>query len=207
MEAKTNTSIGSRNAETRDLLIDAAITCLAEVGFAGATMRRIADTAGVTQGPRQYYFPTPAHMFEAVVAQVHSNANAFFKGARLDLAEASVEEKIRAIAEPAFRNCGNPPHLAMIELKLACRGNPALRDALESKINDYESRNDHYWIELLKETGLPEKQLKHIRNIFAATLRGLGVAIAAGSDPEDRIAIGETIIQMTLAQIKLVASD
>ena len=201
MVLKTNTSIGSRNAETRDQLIDAAIICLAEVGYAGATMRRIADTAGVTQGPRQYYFPTPVRMFEAVVDRIHSSEGEFVEEMRINFSNATIEEKIRAVVEPAFRKCGNPPHLAMIELKLACRGNQALREALEGKINEYEARNDHYWIELLEETGLSETELKNIRTTFAAALRGLGVAIAAGSDPKERLVIGETVVQMSLAHI------
>lgn len=201
MIARSGTSIGSRNAETRDRLIEAAILSLAEVGYAGSTMRRIADTAGVTQGPRQYYFPTPADMFGAVVEKIHAEADEHMKINSGAAASRSIEDKIRAIAEPAFKGCGNPRHLAMIELKLACRGNSALRDALEAKIIEYEKRTDEFWIALLESSGLTGHELKHIRTIFAATLRGLGVAIAAGGDREERMAIGETLIQISLARI------
>ena len=97
MVLKTNTSIGSRNAETRDQLIDAAIICLAEVGYAGATMRRIADTAGVTQGPRQYYFPTPVRMFEAVVDRIHSSEGEFVEEMRINFSNATFASAHRGL--------------------------------------------------------------------------------------------------------------
>lgn len=89
----------------------------------------------------------------------------------------------------------------MIELKLACRGNPALRKAIEKKIVDYETRNDQVWVDLLGETGLPESELIEIRTVFAATLRGWGVAIASGSKRKHNPIVGETLIQLILARI------
>lgn len=201
---KTRTSLGSRNAATREDLISAAIKVLANVGYAGATMRSIADEAGVTQGPRQYYFPTPALLFEAVVDKIQGASSAHVEKMRRAVESGSLEEKVRAIAEPAFKNCGSDHQLAMIELKLACRGDGALRSAIEAKIQDFEDRQDRIWIDLLKESGIPDDELKYIRSIVGATLRGLGVAIAAGSPRRERIQSGETLIQLIMKRIEAV---
>jgi AcrR family transcriptional regulator len=194
-------TVGSRKAGTRDLLISAAIKCLAEVGYAGATMRLVSDVAGVTQGPRQYYFPTPVKLYEAVVDRIQTGADDWFEDVRAKVEGCSPEEIIRAVVIPAFRNCGSDNHLSMIELKLACRGNPALRAAIEKKIVEYETRNDQVWVDLLGETGLSETELVEIRTVVAAALRGWGVAIASGGKRKHSPIVGETLIQLILARI------
>lgn len=47
-----------RRAATRVALLEAAIDCLAEEGYASATTRRIAERAGVTPGALQHHFTT-----------------------------------------------------------------------------------------------------------------------------------------------------
>jgi AcrR family transcriptional regulator len=47
-----------RRAATRAALLDAAMACLVEDGYANLTTRRIAERAGVSQGTQQHYFKT-----------------------------------------------------------------------------------------------------------------------------------------------------
>lgn len=196
----TKNPVGSRSPETRDRLIDAAIVCVAKYGYSGATMRMIADLAGVTQGPRQYYFPTTIKLYEAVVDKIHGiaeqNAAEFVRS----VADAPISDKIRALAEPAFLHCGNDNHLCMLELKLACRGNPDLREAILEKVLSYEERTDQFWVELLKGSELSEQQLVIIRQVFASSLRGWGLAVATGEGKHQNMEIGEVVIEMLISR-------
>ncbi len=47
-----------RSRATRQRLLDAALECLAELGWSGATVSVIAERAGVSRGATQHHFPT-----------------------------------------------------------------------------------------------------------------------------------------------------
>jgi AcrR family transcriptional regulator len=46
-----------RSAETRRRLLEATIESLIEVGYAGTTIRRVTELAGVSQGAQSHHFP------------------------------------------------------------------------------------------------------------------------------------------------------
>jgi AcrR family transcriptional regulator len=54
-------------AERRGQILDAALHVFAKVGFAGATLRQVADAAGVSKGTVFHYFETKEALFRAVV--------------------------------------------------------------------------------------------------------------------------------------------
>ena len=54
-----------RSAETRGRLLDATIESLIEVGYAGTTIRRVTELAGVSQGAQSHHFP---HRVDLVIS-------------------------------------------------------------------------------------------------------------------------------------------
>jgi AcrR family transcriptional regulator len=60
----------ARSAETRQILVEAAITTLKEDGFAGASARAIADRAGSNQGLIFYHFGSVANLLLAALDAV-----------------------------------------------------------------------------------------------------------------------------------------
>lgn len=67
-----------KSAETRRRLLEAAINCLVERGYAGTTTSEIADRAGLSRGAQLYHFPKKedllasavAHLFEMLVGEM-----------------------------------------------------------------------------------------------------------------------------------------
>ncbi|MFD0269798.1 TetR/AcrR family transcriptional regulator [Streptomyces sp. NPDC127106] len=57
----------ARSRVTRRHLLDAAITCLAEHGWAGSTVAVVAERAGVSRGAAQHHFRTREDLFTAAV--------------------------------------------------------------------------------------------------------------------------------------------
>jgi AcrR family transcriptional regulator len=55
-------SQAERRAATRAALLDAAIDCIVEEGYANTTTRRIAERAGVTPGALQHHFASKAEL-------------------------------------------------------------------------------------------------------------------------------------------------
>src|SRR3954453_15990557 len=59
-----------RTAATRGLVIDATVASLVGVGYAGPTISRVQERAGVARGTLLHHFPTRADLLVAVVEDV-----------------------------------------------------------------------------------------------------------------------------------------
>nr|WSY54033.1 TetR/AcrR family transcriptional regulator [Streptomyces sp. NBC_00886] len=59
-----------RSRATRQRLLEAAVSCLAEHGWAGSTVSVVAERAGVSRGAAQHHFPTREDLFTAAVEYV-----------------------------------------------------------------------------------------------------------------------------------------
>lgn len=65
---KSTSALLSPDAQlTRERILDAARSCFAERGYAGTSLRWVADNAGVTQPLVSHYFGTKERLFEAVL--------------------------------------------------------------------------------------------------------------------------------------------
>lgn len=60
----------NRSRATRQRLLEAAVSCLAEHGWAGSTVSVVAERAGVSRGAAQHHFPTREDLFTAAVEYV-----------------------------------------------------------------------------------------------------------------------------------------
>ena len=60
--------VGASGAETRQRIILAAMKCVAEVGYARATIRQIARMANVTSASLYNYFPNKSELINATIA-------------------------------------------------------------------------------------------------------------------------------------------
>ncbi|GGV52058.1 TetR family transcriptional regulator [Streptomyces griseoflavus] len=97
-----------RSRATRQRLLEAAVACLAEHGWAGSTVTVVAEHAGVSRGAAQHHFPTREDLFTAAVeyvAEERSNAlRALFpEGAATADRRAVVEALVGLYTGPVFR--------------------------------------------------------------------------------------------------------
>lgn len=186
---------------TKDALINAAIVCLARHGYAATTMRKVSDEAGVTQGPRQYYFPSSIDLFAAVVDEIHSRDAEKAKNAYAE--EKAAADQLKDVIQAFFAQCGSDQHIAMIELKLASRGDKELASAIGPKIKAFEERADNQWLARFAETGLSKSELATLRTIITSTLRGLGVAIITSEQTTKREVVGSVLANMVTKRLGL----
>ncbi|MEM6567830.1 MAG: TetR family transcriptional regulator [Planctomycetota bacterium] len=56
---------------TRAHILETALSLFREHGYDGATMRRIAEAAGVSAGSAYYYFPSKEHLIQGFYARSH----------------------------------------------------------------------------------------------------------------------------------------
>ncbi|GLW50885.1 TetR family transcriptional regulator [Streptomyces sp. NBRC 14336] len=96
-----------RSRATRQRLLEAAVSCLAEHGWAGSTVSVVAERAGVSRGAAQHHFPTREDLFTAAVEYVAEERSTalralFPQGAAQDR-RAVVEALVALYTGPLFR--------------------------------------------------------------------------------------------------------
>ncbi|MGW3490155.1 TetR/AcrR family transcriptional regulator [Streptomyces sp. NPDC001054] len=65
-----------RSRATRERLLEAAVTCVAEHGWTRSTVAVVAERAGVSRGAAQHHFPTREDLFTAAVAHMAEERSA-----------------------------------------------------------------------------------------------------------------------------------
>ncbi len=161
-----------RGVVTRTRIVVATIDLLASEGFSAVNMARVADLAEVSAGPRQYYFPTPINLFEAVIEHILEFQELHLR--RIDEIK-DLRENLVERFNGKYDGIGSPAQRAIVELKMACRGNIDLRNSISSKIKSFEERADASFIEFFKISGLPDIELLAIRQIIVAASCGLSM--------------------------------
>lgn len=117
-----------RADRTRQLVIDETIRCIREEGFAAASTRHIIERAGVSTGVVQYHFGDRDGLLTAVI----DHAIQVLVTSINDLADevegiSDVEQRMRALADAAWRTFLNPASMSAMEILIATR---SLRSAL-----------------------------------------------------------------------------
>ncbi|CCQ14670.1 putative transcriptional regulator, TetR family protein [Rhodococcus sp. AW25M09] len=110
-----------RTAGTRAKLLDAAIDCLVELGFAKTSTQEIARRAGVSRGAQLHHFPTKESLVIAAVEHLVDRRLSEILEAQPD------PERGPEILADAF---SGPLFYAALELWVAARTDPALHEAM-----------------------------------------------------------------------------
>ncbi|WP_373454858.1 TetR/AcrR family transcriptional regulator [Rhodococcus sp. 05-2254-6] len=110
-----------RTAGTRAMLLDAAIDCLVELGFAKTSTQEIARRAGVSRGAQLHHFPTKESLLIAAVEHLVDRRLSEILEAEPD------PERGPEILADAF---SGPLFYAALELWVAARTDPALHEAM-----------------------------------------------------------------------------
>ncbi|HEV2346857.1 MAG TPA: TetR/AcrR family transcriptional regulator [Actinocrinis sp.] len=98
-----------RSRTTRRRLLDAAVECLAELGWSGSTIAVVAQRAGVSRGAAQHHFPTREDLYTAAIRHVAETRIADLRESVQHLpngaarTEALVELLIDLYTGPSFR--------------------------------------------------------------------------------------------------------
>ena len=117
-----------RSAATRAALLDATIDCLIAHGYAGTTTTRVAERAGVSRGAQMHHFQRKAPLVVAALLHLAERR-------RRELIERAPDE-LEHPADPAkaldilWSTFSGPLFTAALELWMAARTDPELRDAL-----------------------------------------------------------------------------
>ncbi|MEN3809346.1 TetR/AcrR family transcriptional regulator [Chromobacterium piscinae] len=125
----------SRRESTIGKLVEAAIECLMESGYHGTSVQLICGRAGVSQGALFRHFATKNELMQPVGRKVVDDIfeSALSLAAQLP-AGMSEEERIIALMKALVMS---PRHIVLLELLMAARTTPDLRDIFLSSSSTY----------------------------------------------------------------------
>ncbi|WP_205751944.1 TetR/AcrR family transcriptional regulator [Cryptosporangium phraense] len=116
-----------RSAATRQRLLDATLACLVDAGYAGTTTTAVAQRAGVSRGAQLHHYGTKEKLVAAAVGHLADQRAAVV---REQLAGLAGENQLRRTLDLLADLLSGPLYAAAVELWVAARSDPALREVL-----------------------------------------------------------------------------
>jgi AcrR family transcriptional regulator len=170
-----------RSTAMRQRLLDATIECLVEYGYAGTTVTKIADRAGVTRGAQVHHYPTKADLVTAAIEHLATKLaeETFDDLSRLESSDDLIGDALDMIWEVHQ----GPVFAASVEFWVAARTDPALRD--------HVARLDSTTIANVVDTGrkrlgtlADRPEYRHVVYTAMDVVRGILITSWANPDPE-----------------------
>jgi AcrR family transcriptional regulator len=120
-----------RSAETRAVLLNATIVCLIEHGYAGMSTRLVADRAGLSQGALQGQFKTKAQLVSSAVRYLEEQLLSELAAVPAVPADPDPRTNAAEFLDRLWHVYNGPLFVAGLELLVAARTEPALKDAVD----------------------------------------------------------------------------
>jgi AcrR family transcriptional regulator len=179
-------------AQTRARLLDAALRAFGEHGYEGASMRRIADLAGVAPGLAYHYFDSKEALLHALLADGSAKLMGTFAEAS---AVAEPRERIRALIRSAARIIASDPQY--FRLSAGIRAQPLSVEGLAAQYRALQTALVAQWSAWLAEAGSPDP----IADAHVAIAALTGIAQDAADFPDYPLeAVTERLISHLLRE-------
>ena len=162
-----------RREATRRQLLDAAIDCLYESGFNGATLVAVAERAGVTRGAVQHHFGNKDDLVIAVIDEISTRLP-------IDVGDAvskdrSVADRVAAITAQYWRVINSRTFVAAMKIQLATVNDPALHSRIRDSLHKTEAALDRQWIGLFADQTFDAAAAVAARHVVLASMRGFAL--------------------------------
>jgi len=118
-----------KSSNTRDQILEAAIKCIVELGYANTTTIKIAEAAGLSRGATLHHFPSRMGIIRAAVDYLHQKRLRAFRKSVANIPK-DVDHVKMAVAF-YWAHVTHPLYVAFFELSVAARYDQALRDILQ----------------------------------------------------------------------------
>jgi AcrR family transcriptional regulator len=163
-----------RRRETREAVLEAAMTVLIEDGYEKFTTTRVAKAAGVSRGAQENYFRTKNDLI--VAATRYTLSRAAEEARALAARKARSADPVAAFLANSKSFCFSPTYLALMEMVTVSQRNPALAKVNTPVVREFRTILDTIWIDALCEAGYGRKGVESFVKTTHYLLRGMAFA-------------------------------
>jgi len=186
-----------RSAETRGRVLEAALQCLAELGYGATTTTAVAERAGVSRGAQLHHFPTRAALIAAAVEHLYATLRTDFERAFFERV-APGADRLAASIDLFWQVWLDPRLAAVLDLHAAARTDAELAAALRPIAEAHQRHIVHLARHLFPKEALADQRFTAILDVVQETLRGMAIGYLVGGD--------EAHVRRTLAMLKELVS-
>jgi AcrR family transcriptional regulator len=158
-----------KSKNTREKILNSAISLIKEGGFSAASASRIAERAGITWGAAQHHFGSKEDILDAVMAISHERFIASVSAPHLR--QGTLADRVDAFVDCMWEHYQDDVYLAGLEILLAGReGNPGMA-AFDLRAKEH-IKTLH---EIFHDSDLTDEQLQEALIFVHCLLTGLTI--------------------------------
>lgn len=126
-----------KSRATRNIVLEAALDCLAEGGYAGCSLQLVADRAGISRGAMLHHYTSKLELMAAVIEFAFYRRMQDFLARIRALSESARIERLAGVTI-SYEICGAREYRAYLALHLASRTDPELRPIFVDRARRYD---------------------------------------------------------------------
>jgi AcrR family transcriptional regulator len=171
-----------RRAEGQQRVLQAAVECLAERGYARTSTVEVVRRARVSRGALLHYYRSKAELLLAALSHLLALRIAEFQAvmAEVEPGPARLDAAI-ALLWAMFRG---PSFAAWIELRVAARTEPALADSLPALEESFYAACTRVFVDTFPEAGQAQVGPERVLRLVFSILEGAALqSLLPGDDP------------------------
>lgn len=161
-----------KSAMTRHAILNAAVQCLIDVGYASTTTTLIAESAGVSRGAMMHHFPSRAAVLDATLYYLHEKRMDETRRlvSKVDVSAGVGEQtRIKQFVKVAWDYICEPSSTALVEVLVASRSDKELQEVLLP----LEKEFDQQFASALKEVFPHWHDVETANHMVRAMISGL----------------------------------
>ncbi len=184
--ARKHRTQAERSERTRELLLDATIECLVELGYAHTTVQEICQRAGLSRGAQQHHFTTKADLMTSALEHLFARLSSQILAATAQLPPG--QERLDQGIDLLWQAYSGTLSTAAVELWVAARTDAELRRSLLPVDRALGHATLQFYRQIVG-TEVDEAQLETLLLLTVNLVRGLALDAMIGGDATRRTAL------------------
>lgn len=170
-----------RSAETQSALVEAAISSLCELGYAGITTAEVARRAGCTTGAMHHHFGSKGELMLAVLTRMSLEFEQAYRDLPL-FASRDLKQRCDSAVDALAGYYRSPRYLAVWELHVGTRGDPGLNQICVDNRARVIAAFAEVWVALFSDVSATRAELLALMQFTLTYLRCFGIERSLGVD-------------------------
>lgn len=172
----------ARSQATREKLCKATLETITEIGYHATTTSMIAKRAGVSRGAQTHHYPSKLDLVIAAFSYLLVD----WERRRIEHVEQNkenfgIENYLQFLWDEIFND---PYYVAMLEMLLAAKGDPKLKDRLTSELGQFSQIRLSIWRSLFAGV-MPDRRSETLMRMTICLFRGMSMQSSLDMEAED----------------------